>query len=194
MWQSIRRPAAGGWMRRSPCFGRCFGVTGRQCGPLYPLQGCSVLRCGGRRRAHPDRRPLGRGASARSPRMVMPGSACGCPRSASPRPAPISPSWPLTTAHGRAVGPHGMHVWCGFDADPSVARSRLGTAMEHLYQTPFEKFARYSPAGTPEKWRASSGVRRSWVPLVQPHRRGGRRRHAASKAPVACGTAGRPTA
>ncbi len=54
-------------------------------------------------------------------------------------------------AHGRAVGPHGMHVWCGFDADPTVARSRLGAAMEHLYQTPFEKFARYSPAGTPEQ-------------------------------------------
>jgi alkanesulfonate monooxygenase SsuD/methylene tetrahydromethanopterin reductase-like flavin-dependent oxidoreductase (luciferase family) len=44
---------------------------------------------------------------------------------------------------------HAMHVWCGFDDDTDVARSRLAAAMESLYRTSYEKFARYSPAGRP---------------------------------------------
>jgi alkanesulfonate monooxygenase SsuD/methylene tetrahydromethanopterin reductase-like flavin-dependent oxidoreductase (luciferase family) len=44
---------------------------------------------------------------------------------------------------------HAMHVWCGFDDDADVARDRLAAAMEGLYRTPYEKFARYSPAGRP---------------------------------------------
>lgn len=46
---------------------------------------------------------------------------------------------------------HGMHVWCGFDDDRSAAGTRLATEMESLYQVPFEKFARYSPYGTPDE-------------------------------------------
>ena len=44
---------------------------------------------------------------------------------------------------------HGLHVWCGFDDDAAVARTRLGASMEALYRTPFEKFERWCPAGTP---------------------------------------------
>ena len=45
---------------------------------------------------------------------------------------------------------HAMHVWCGFADDAETARSGLAAAMEGLYRTPYDKFARYSPAGTPE--------------------------------------------
>ncbi|MEV5831649.1 LLM class flavin-dependent oxidoreductase [Spirillospora sp. NPDC052242] len=45
---------------------------------------------------------------------------------------------------------HGMHVWCGFGDSPADARPRLADMMEQLYRTPFEKFERYSPYGTPE--------------------------------------------
>ena len=51
---------------------------------------------------------------------------------------------------GQVDWQHAMHVWCGFDEDAGVARDRLAAAMEGLYRTPFEKFARYSPAGSPE--------------------------------------------
>jgi alkanesulfonate monooxygenase SsuD/methylene tetrahydromethanopterin reductase-like flavin-dependent oxidoreductase (luciferase family) len=43
---------------------------------------------------------------------------------------------------------HAMQVWCSF-GDPDVAPGRLARSMERLYRTPFEKFARYSPAGSP---------------------------------------------
>ena len=49
---------------------------------------------------------------------------------------------------------HGMHVWCGF-GPPEVARARLAAAMEDFYQTPFSKFERYCPCGTPEDVAAS---------------------------------------
>jgi alkanesulfonate monooxygenase SsuD/methylene tetrahydromethanopterin reductase-like flavin-dependent oxidoreductase (luciferase family) len=44
---------------------------------------------------------------------------------------------------------HGMHVWCGFGASADEARTGLATSMESFYRVPFEKFAPYSPAGTP---------------------------------------------
>jgi len=44
---------------------------------------------------------------------------------------------------------HGLQLWCGFGADPAAARPLLARAMENLYKVPFEKFARYSPYGTP---------------------------------------------
>lgn len=50
---------------------------------------------------------------------------------------------------GQVNWQHAMHVWCGFDDDADVARDRLAAAMEALYRTPYEKFARYSPAGRP---------------------------------------------
>ncbi|MFC5747852.1 LLM class flavin-dependent oxidoreductase [Actinomadura rugatobispora] len=58
----------------------------------------------------------------------------------------------LASARGRQVKRwgHGMHVWCGFGDSPGEARPGLATMMERLYRTPFEKFERYSPYGTPE--------------------------------------------
>lgn len=43
---------------------------------------------------------------------------------------------------------HAMQVWCSF-GEADVARGRLARSMERLYRTPFDKFARYSPAGSP---------------------------------------------
>ena len=42
---------------------------------------------------------------------------------------------------------HGLQVWVGLDADRQVARDRLAKRMEGMYQTPFERFERYSPFG-----------------------------------------------
>jgi len=44
---------------------------------------------------------------------------------------------------------HGMQVWCGLGRSREEALARLAPAMEAVYQIPFERFERYSPAGTP---------------------------------------------
>ena len=49
---------------------------------------------------------------------------------------------------------HGMHVWCAFGT-AVAARARLAVAMEDFYQTPFGKFERYCPCGTPDEIAAS---------------------------------------
>ncbi len=41
---------------------------------------------------------------------------------------------------------HGMHLWCGIGPSPD----RLADTMESLYQTPFARFERYAPYGTPD--------------------------------------------
>jgi alkanesulfonate monooxygenase SsuD/methylene tetrahydromethanopterin reductase-like flavin-dependent oxidoreductase (luciferase family) len=53
---------------------------------------------------------------------------------------------------GRAasVWRHGLQVWCGFGSSPGRARALLAPTMEAIYQTPFERFERYSPYGAPE--------------------------------------------
>jgi alkanesulfonate monooxygenase SsuD/methylene tetrahydromethanopterin reductase-like flavin-dependent oxidoreductase (luciferase family) len=58
---------------------------------------------------------------------------------------------------GRAVGrwQHGMHIWCAFGASATAARSRLAAVMEDFYQTPFGKFERYCPCGTPDEIAAA---------------------------------------
>ncbi len=51
---------------------------------------------------------------------------------------------------GRALPEeHGLQVWVGVDADRSRARSRLAHGMEAFYRTPYERFEKYSPFGTP---------------------------------------------
>ena len=52
---------------------------------------------------------------------------------------------------GRGTTPwrHGLQVWCGFGDDRQTAQAPLAKAMETLYRVPFDKFERYSPAGTP---------------------------------------------
>ena len=44
---------------------------------------------------------------------------------------------------------HGLQVWSGFDDSAAQARPALAKAMEQLYRTPFEKFERWAPYGTP---------------------------------------------
>jgi len=53
---------------------------------------------------------------------------------------------------GRADPPtqHAMQLWCGIADTKERARDRLAPAMEAFYQIPFERFEKYSPAGTPE--------------------------------------------
>lgn len=46
---------------------------------------------------------------------------------------------------------HGMTFWCGFGPDRERARKCVAPVMEGLYRTPFEKFERYIPYGTPEQ-------------------------------------------
>jgi alkanesulfonate monooxygenase SsuD/methylene tetrahydromethanopterin reductase-like flavin-dependent oxidoreductase (luciferase family) len=53
---------------------------------------------------------------------------------------------------GRAEEPmhHGLVAWCGFGHDRADAQQVLAPAMEALYETPFDRFARHAPAGTPQ--------------------------------------------
>lgn len=44
---------------------------------------------------------------------------------------------------------HGIQIWCGFAASTTSARALVGDAMEALYQTPFARFERFVPHGTP---------------------------------------------
>jgi alkanesulfonate monooxygenase SsuD/methylene tetrahydromethanopterin reductase-like flavin-dependent oxidoreductase (luciferase family) len=46
---------------------------------------------------------------------------------------------------------HAINVWCGFGPTRQAARAPLATAMQTVYQMPFEPFERYSPYGTPEE-------------------------------------------
>lgn len=50
---------------------------------------------------------------------------------------------------------HGMHVWCGLGAQAGAARARLAAVMEAFYLTPFGKFDRYCPCGTPAEVAAA---------------------------------------
>jgi alkanesulfonate monooxygenase SsuD/methylene tetrahydromethanopterin reductase-like flavin-dependent oxidoreductase (luciferase family) len=51
---------------------------------------------------------------------------------------------------GDAPMQHGLVAWCGFGDDDTDARQVLAPEMEALYQLPYERFARYAPAGTPD--------------------------------------------
>jgi alkanesulfonate monooxygenase SsuD/methylene tetrahydromethanopterin reductase-like flavin-dependent oxidoreductase (luciferase family) len=42
-----------------------------------------------------------------------------------------------------------LNVWCGVGNGADQARAYLAPAMEAFYQLPFERFAKWSPAGTP---------------------------------------------
>ena len=44
---------------------------------------------------------------------------------------------------------HGMTVWCGFGQNSADGTRAVASAMESLYTLPFDRFARYVPAGTP---------------------------------------------
>jgi alkanesulfonate monooxygenase SsuD/methylene tetrahydromethanopterin reductase-like flavin-dependent oxidoreductase (luciferase family) len=51
---------------------------------------------------------------------------------------------------GAVTWGHGMQVWCGLGGSREEARALLAPAMQAFYQTPFERFERYSPYGAPE--------------------------------------------
>jgi alkanesulfonate monooxygenase SsuD/methylene tetrahydromethanopterin reductase-like flavin-dependent oxidoreductase (luciferase family) len=54
------------------------------------------------------------------------------------------------TATGRpAPTEHALNVWCGVGSTPDDARSYVGPAMQAFYQLPYERFEKWSPAGTP---------------------------------------------
>lgn len=44
---------------------------------------------------------------------------------------------------------HGYQPWIGVDENAGVARTVVAEQMERFYHTPFEKFERYTPFGTP---------------------------------------------
>lgn len=45
---------------------------------------------------------------------------------------------------------HGMTFWCGFDHDGLPGAERVADVMEAFYGMPFDKFAKYTPVGTPD--------------------------------------------
>jgi len=59
----------------------------------------------------------------------------------------------IAAAAGRPDPPrrHQMNVWCGFGATTADARAAVAPAMEGLYATPFDRFDRYVPQGTPRQ-------------------------------------------
>jgi len=44
---------------------------------------------------------------------------------------------------------HGLQIWCGFADSATNARPLVADEMESLYRTPFTKFEKYTPYGTP---------------------------------------------
>ncbi|HEX8805119.1 MAG TPA: LLM class flavin-dependent oxidoreductase [Acidimicrobiales bacterium] len=56
-------------------------------------------------------------------------------------------------AAGRRVAgwTHALNVWCGIGPTAEAARRHVAGAMEAFYQMPYERFERWSPAGTPEQ-------------------------------------------
>ena len=54
---------------------------------------------------------------------------------------------------GRPAVPdqHALNVWCGVGASADEARGYVGPAMQAFYQLPYERFEKWSPAGTPEQ-------------------------------------------
>lgn len=44
-----------------------------------------------------------------------------------------------------------LNVWCGVGRDADDARRHVAPAMQAFYQVPYERFERWSPAGTPKR-------------------------------------------
>jgi alkanesulfonate monooxygenase SsuD/methylene tetrahydromethanopterin reductase-like flavin-dependent oxidoreductase (luciferase family) len=45
---------------------------------------------------------------------------------------------------------HGLNVWCGLGQTREVAQRAVAQGMQDFYHLPYESFARWSPAGTPD--------------------------------------------
>ena len=50
---------------------------------------------------------------------------------------------------GELTWTNALNVWCGVGRDPEAARRHVAAVMERLYGMPYERFAKWSPAGTP---------------------------------------------
>jgi alkanesulfonate monooxygenase SsuD/methylene tetrahydromethanopterin reductase-like flavin-dependent oxidoreductase (luciferase family) len=50
---------------------------------------------------------------------------------------------------GEHAATNALNVWCGVGATPGEARQHVAAGMETFYQLPYERFERWSPAGTP---------------------------------------------
>jgi alkanesulfonate monooxygenase SsuD/methylene tetrahydromethanopterin reductase-like flavin-dependent oxidoreductase (luciferase family) len=44
-----------------------------------------------------------------------------------------------------------LNVWCGVGSDRTDARGYVASAMEQFYKVPYERFEKWSPAGSPEQ-------------------------------------------
>jgi alkanesulfonate monooxygenase SsuD/methylene tetrahydromethanopterin reductase-like flavin-dependent oxidoreductase (luciferase family) len=49
---------------------------------------------------------------------------------------------------GDVAWTNALNVWCGVGREPDEARGYLAPAMEAFYQMPYERFEKWSPAGT----------------------------------------------
>ena len=99
--------------------------------------------------ACPRRRPFRR--RARPPAVwATAGSASGSSRQRFAEAVARTAEAAAAAGRPRPVA-HELNVWCGIDRDAGAARARLAAAMDGLYATPFERFERYSPAGSPEQ-------------------------------------------
>ena len=45
---------------------------------------------------------------------------------------------------------HALNVWCGLGPTKEIAEASIAEGMQRFYRLPYDKFARWSPAGTPE--------------------------------------------
>ncbi len=52
---------------------------------------------------------------------------------------------------GGGAWTNALNVWCGVGTGPDHARGFVAPAMEAFYQLPYERFAKWSPAGTPRQ-------------------------------------------
>jgi alkanesulfonate monooxygenase SsuD/methylene tetrahydromethanopterin reductase-like flavin-dependent oxidoreductase (luciferase family) len=57
------------------------------------------------------------------------------------------------SAEGRTVDrwSHALNVWCGLAGTKEKAESAIANGMQTFYNLPYERFARWSPAGTPDE-------------------------------------------
>ena len=144
---STRPPGAGGWTRRWPCCGRCWRAT-EVPARRFLRPGQVRIQPARGRRADRGRRPVRRRAASRGPVRRRLARSVGHPRPLRRRGRAIAK---YAADEGRPVWGGSTPCTCGaVSADSATAaRDRLAAAMEALYRTPYDKFARYSPAGRP---------------------------------------------
>jgi alkanesulfonate monooxygenase SsuD/methylene tetrahydromethanopterin reductase-like flavin-dependent oxidoreductase (luciferase family) len=52
---------------------------------------------------------------------------------------------------GEVAWHHALNVWCGVGAHDEEAVGHVAPAMQAFYQLPYDRFAKWSPAGTPDR-------------------------------------------